>query len=89
VVFESWRTKNWTLLDMRLNRTHTEIVDACTRAMTGTDHHAWPSSAAKELQLGSDVLWQALCSVWAADCFSESDAEKFIKPIREELLKQR
>ena len=90
VVFDSLRAKNWALLDMRLNRSHTEIVDACTRAMTGADHHTWPASAAKELQLGSDVLWQALCSVWAADCLSESDAEKFIKPIREELLlKQR
>ena len=42
------------------------LSDACARAMLLADHHAWVLSAANELMCGSDVLWQAMCSEWAA-----------------------
>jgi hypothetical protein len=89
IVFEALRARNWAILDMRLNRTYTEIADACLRAMTAADHHQWVPSAAKALQLGSDVLWQVFCSAWSANCLTRADADKIANPIREALLKQR
>ena len=85
VVMEGLRAKQWGLLGMRINRTPTEVSDAFTRAMTSADHHDWIFSAATALQLGTDALWQALCSFWSVDCLSESAAALIVNPIRESL----
>ena len=65
VVFAGLKDKGWLLLPMRASRDFSEVVDACNRAMTTFDHHLWVGLVARELRLGSDSLWQMMCSSWA------------------------
>ncbi|MGA2221736.1 MAG: AAA family ATPase [Verrucomicrobiia bacterium] len=82
VVFEALKAQRWNLLDMRTGRSYSEIQDACTRAMTIPDHHEWVNSAARDLLLGGDTLWQIMASTWAGNCLTAHEAESIAKPIR-------
>lgn len=66
VVFAKLQRENWRSVWSRVARDIAMLSDACARAMLLADHHAWVRSAANELMCGSDVLWQAMCSEWAA-----------------------
>jgi predicted ATPase len=85
VVFDALRKQRWVLLDTRTRRDFSVLSDACEKAMALSDHHEWLSSAASKVTLGSDTLWQAMCSEWAANCLLPNDAKNISKPI-EELL---
>lgn len=85
VVFEGLKGKRWELLDMRTGRDISVIIDACSRAMTISDHHEWVMSAAKTLSLGGDVLWQTFCAAWSSECLSKMEADKIVLPIMEAL----
>jgi predicted ATPase len=85
VVFDGLKTHAWKGVAERIGREHSIIVDHCQRAMTNDDHHAWVSSAATGLSLGGDVLWQALCSVWARNVLSQDDAKSVYEAISDAL----
>lgn len=85
VVFEALKEKAWQGLATRLDQSHSSIVDSCTRAMSASDEHEWVKLATDELVLGSDVLWQAMCSVWAKSCISEANARATVDVIQEAL----
>lgn len=82
VVFEALKSKNWTLLDMRTGRDFSKISDACARAMTGADHHEWVGSAARDLILGTDSLWNMMASTWAGNCLLKQDADRIVNAVR-------
>jgi len=82
VVFEALKLTRWGLLPMRTGREYSEIEDACARAMTSGDHHEWVMTAAKELLLGGDTLWQMMCSEWASNCLSKDDGKRISDSIR-------
>jgi predicted ATPase len=86
VVFEGLKINRLELLDMRMGRDHSQILDAFARAMTIGDEHEWVSSTAKTLALGSDVVWQVLCSAWASACLRKPDAAKILDPLLEMLI---
>lgn len=65
VVFEALRVAGWDGVAARVGRSHSQLADACNKAMTSDDHHDWIQLAADELTLSGDTLWQAMCSVWA------------------------
>ena len=71
---------------MRTGREMPEIIDACSRAMTISDHHEWVMSAAKTLSLGGDVLWQTFCAAWSAECLPKLESDKIVVPIMEALM---
>jgi hypothetical protein len=85
VVFEQLAENGWKDLAMRVGRSHSALVDACNRAMTFDDHHEWVRLAADELVLGGQILWQALCAVWAKECLSTIQANAVIDPLRDAL----
>ena len=85
VVFGGLKDNSWAGLSARLDRPHSTIVDACTRAMSASDEHEWVRLAADELVLGGDVLWQAMCSVWAKSCISASLARETVDVIQDAL----
>ena len=60
-------SKNWANLWARINRDVSLVADSFARAMTLQDHKDWIRSAANELMIGGDELWQAMCSEWAAE----------------------
>jgi predicted ATPase len=65
VIFSALSGQNWRNLWTRISRDMASVTDACSRAMTLSDHHEWVRYAANQLMCGSDVLWQAMCSEWA------------------------
>ena len=70
VVFEGLKAINWGEIDHRIGRPISELIDACSAAMTLSDHHEWVNYVANRLFLGSDHLWQPMCAAWASECLS-------------------
>jgi predicted ATPase len=85
VVFDALQEKRWGNLHERINRSYSEVADACSRAQTGADHHEWVSLAASELRLGGIVLWTLMCSEWASLCLSSEDAAPIVQAVNEKL----
>ncbi len=85
VVFESLQIQKWLHLSARINRNFTDVDDACTQAMYLPDHHDWIKFAANKLVVGTDTLWQAMCSEWAAKCLDQKGADCITQPIEDAL----
>lgn len=81
VVFESLKDDGWQGISARVGRSHSDVADACTKAMTADDHHEWIRQAADKLTLSGDMLWQALCSVWANKFLSTTDGKTIVDHI--------
>lgn len=86
VVFEALQKKDWGALYQRLGREFSRVADACSLAMTMDDHHQWVTAAGNSLLVPGAHLWQAMCSVWAVDCFMADDAKNILQPIEDALL---
>ena len=82
VVFEALAGVGWEGVAARVGRSHSQLVDFCSRAMAYDDHHEWIRLAADDLVLGGSQLWQAMCSVWAASCLNENDAKRIVDYVR-------
>jgi predicted ATPase len=85
VVFGGLKEKNWCDLSSLLSRDFSLVADACAQAMTFDDHHEWVRLSANKLLVSGDVLWQQMCSSWAAHCLSTDDAAKIVTPISDSL----
>lgn len=85
VVFEGLKGKDWAGISERLSRSPSDTIDACTSAMTLTAHHDWVRYAADRLVVGSNVLWQALCSEWSKQCLNPSEAKSIVDAIKTRL----
>jgi len=86
VVFEALQAINWGALHHRLGRPFAQVADACARAMTHDDHHQWVNSAGSSLLVQGTHLWQAMCSVWAADCLPADEGRQLIQPVEDALI---
>jgi hypothetical protein len=86
VIFEALREIDWRKLSERVGRAHPMIVDAFSQAMTLSNHHDWVNQAASPLMLGGDILWQAMCAIWAESCLNSQDAKLVVQPIEDALL---
>jgi hypothetical protein len=87
VVFEALRAANWLQLASRIKREFPDVSDACSQAMSLPDHHEWIKYAATKLVIGTDTLWQVMCSEWATSCLTEEDAKAILQPIEDALNK--
>ena len=83
VVFYGLLEEDWKGVSDRIGRTHTDVVDSCKKAMTSSNHKEWVHHAAERLFLGTDSLWEALCSCWAKHCLKEQEARETIKAIED------
>lgn len=81
VVFERLAESNWPTVPDRVGRRPSEVIDACRRAMTLSDHHEWVTSAADDLTLGADTLWQACTAAWAVNCMTTMEAASATEPV--------
>jgi hypothetical protein len=84
VVFEGLIDK-WALVSQRVGRSASRVADCCEKAMTRGDAHEWIDAAADALLLKGNILWQAMCAVWATECLSEQAALPTVDAIRAEL----
>lgn len=64
VVFDRLAAENWSDLHERISRGYGSTADACTQTMTDEHHHIWVQTAADQLLVAGDVLWQAMCACW-------------------------
>lgn len=81
VVFADLENDGWADVAGRVGRSHSRLVDACNRAMTVDDHHEWVRLAADELVLGGQILWQALCAIWAEKHLTTAGANAIVDPL--------
>jgi hypothetical protein len=51
-----------------------------------SNHHDWVNFAATRVMLGGEILWQALCAIWADSCLGEHDAKEITQPIDDVLI---
>ncbi|MNY31383.1 hypothetical protein D3C86_1655460 [compost metagenome] len=75
VVFADLDAAGWPDVAARLGRGAGETIDALKKSMTLQNHHDWVRQAADELVVGSEILWQALASAWAASCATPAQVE--------------
>jgi hypothetical protein len=83
-VFEGL-TDKWVQVAQRVGRSASQVADCCEKAMTRGDSHEWINAAADGLLLKGNILWQAMCAVWATECLSQRAALPTIDAIRAEL----
>lgn len=85
VVFSALKQRDWLNTAARTGRPHSDVSDACSQAMTLTDHHDWVRHAATQLVVGGEVLWQALSAEWACNLVSKEQAKPIVQPIIDRL----
>ena len=85
MIFEGLEKKQWIGVAERLERSHSELVDATQMAMTLTNHHDWLKSVADRLIVGSNDLWRSMVISWTKDCLVKEDAIKIIERIKSAL----
>lgn len=85
VIFGDLQKSGWKDLDKQLARSPSDVIDACTSAMTYISHREWVKLAADKLLLGGEILWHAMAACWAKNCLTEKDAEQVIRPIADAL----
>lgn len=72
VIFRDLRKTAWSNLWTRIGRDTSQVDDALSQAMTLSSHKDWLRAGANSLMCGSDVLWQLMCSEWAASTDKET-----------------
>lgn len=85
VVFDALREVRWANVADRLKRPFPDVDDACSQAVLLADHHEWIKYASNKLIVGTDQLWQVMCSEWAANCLNNAAALKITQPIEDSL----
>lgn len=85
VIFSALKAINWQEIPNRIGRPPSETIDALNDAMTIADHHKWLNSAGDRLLVGSEIIWQALCSVWADKVASDSEKIAISQPVMDAL----
>lgn len=85
VVFEALNALGWPDVATRVNRSHSQLVDAARRAMTAPNHHDWINAAADEIVTGGHDLWRAMCAVFVANCLNDGDTQAIYTAIEDKI----
>jgi predicted ATPase len=89
VVFKALAELNWAGLDVRVGRALSDVIDACRGAMTLTNHHDWVGSAASRLSVGTEMLWNLMCSEWVKRCVADETLTEIRESVADALRGQR
>jgi len=84
-IFRELREIEWRDVPARIGRGVSEVIDALNSSMLLDDHHQWLREAADRLAVGTDIVWQALCSCWCLHCATGEEKEIVVHPIRDAL----
>lgn len=66
VIFDCLSALEWPKIASRIERSHSELVDAACTAMTLHDHHDWVRHVADKVVIGGNELWRAMCRSYIA-----------------------
>lgn len=64
VVFECLSSAGWLGIANRIERSHSDLVDAANGAMTLANHHDWVRYVADKIVVGGNELWRAMCRAY-------------------------
>jgi predicted ATPase len=81
VVFESLQKIGWVGVADRINRSHSDLVDAAESAMTTSSHKDWLRFIADQIIIGGHELWRAMCIVWAAQSLKQHEVSDILKAL--------
>ncbi|ENC9763711.1 TPA: AAA family ATPase [Pseudomonas aeruginosa] len=84
-IFRDLQQRHWEGVSSRIGRNSSETIDALNRSMDLGDHHLWVYDAADRLVIGGDILWQAICSVWANSIATQEQKDAIVLPVQEVL----
>ena len=87
-IFDVLCSASWPDIANRLGRGNADVIDALTRAMAQPNHHDWLKSAANDLVVGTDHLWQVMCASWVCNCATQAELDSVMMPIKDTLLPQ-
>jgi predicted ATPase len=66
VVFERLSAAGWPNVATRIERSHSDLVDAANAAMTLPNHHDWVRHVADKVVVGGNELWRAMSRSYIA-----------------------
>lgn len=66
VVFEKLSEVGWPNVATKIERSHSDLVDAANAAMTLPNHHDWVRHVADKVVIGGNELWRAMCRAYIA-----------------------
>ena len=73
----------WPNVASRIDRSHSEVVDASTAAMTLPSYHDWIRHVADKVVIGGDELWRGMCKSYIE--FADEDAfAQMVEAVHEE-----
>ena len=88
VVFEAIASVGWTGVAQQVGRSHSDLVDAATAAMTNPDHHDWVRQVGDVVLIGGNELWRAMVASWLQHCGADSHFAGILDHV-DELLEPR
>jgi predicted ATPase len=84
-IFEGLSDNNWPGVAGQISRSHAQLVDGASNAMTLPDHHDWIISLADHLIIGGEELWRASCRSWVANLLDANQVTNLIEAIHDVL----
>ena len=66
VIFKTLSDNRWEGVATRIDRSHSDLVDLATAAMTLPDHHDWIRHVADGIVIGGNELWRAMVKAYLA-----------------------
>jgi hypothetical protein len=87
VVFECLSKAGWPGVAPRIERSHSDFVDAANAAMTLPHHHDWVRHVADKVVVGGNELWRAMCRAYI-DTENEAEFSVVVDAIQMELAEK-
>lgn len=85
VVFGVLAGLGWPDVAQRLSRSHAQLVDSATHAMTLPDHHEWLRYVGDAVLLGSEEVWRGMAAIWVQRCCDEATFADILNGIEDAL----
>lgn len=84
-IFDDLGQVGWLDVATYINRSHAQLVNFATNAMTLPNHHDWVPYVADKLIVGGNELWRAMARSWVNNVLQERDAATILQAITEKL----
>jgi len=87
IVFDCLSKAGWPNVASRIERSHSDLVDAASAAMTLPNHHDWVRHVADKVVVGGNELWRAMCRAYIA-LEQESEFAVLVEAIQSALTEE-
>lgn len=81
VVFQGLQAIGFPGVADALTRSHTDLTDAVSVAMTLPDHHDWIAAVCDKILVTRGELWGAFVRAWVKRCLPATDADNFAEQL--------